>query len=128
MKRAVPGSWNDPVAAAEARFTVAAARGAAAALKEFAAPDVRVMIRGAMPAVGPEAGQTLVGAQKLGASWQHVFASEARDGTLGYAWGYIGDANAARPSAGYVNIWRKAKPGAPWQIVAQSLQVIPSKP
>ena len=122
-----PGSWKDPVAAAEARFTASAARGAAAAFQEFAAPDARVLIRGSIPTVGAEPGAALLSAQKLGATWQHVFASESRDGMLGYAWGYIGEAQADKPGAVYINIWRRSKPGAPWQIVAQSLQMLPQK-
>ena len=86
------------------------------------------MMNGVMPAVGLDAAQSAVSAKKLGSTWQHVFASEARDGTLGYAWGYVGDAAAAKPAAVYVNIWRKRKPDAPWQIVAQSLQMLPAKP
>jgi len=38
-------------------------------------------------------------------------------------WGYIGDAQSAQPAGVYVNIWRRVKPDAPWQIVAQSLQM-----
>jgi hypothetical protein len=121
------GNWKDPVAAAESRFTTAAAHGAAAAFKQFAATDARVLVNGSQPAVGPAAGETLVAAQKLGSTWQQVFASESRDGTLGYAWGYVGDAGAAKPIAVYVNIWRRAKPDAPWQIAAQSLQILPTK-
>jgi hypothetical protein len=121
------GNWKDPVAAAEARFTSAAARGVTAAFRQFAAPDVRVLIKGAQPAVGPAAGEALVAAQKLGNTWQPVFASESRDGTLGYAWGYAGEASAEKPIAVYVNIWRRAKAGAPWQIVAHSVQVLPAK-
>ena len=121
------GNWKDPVAAAESRFTSAAARGAAAAFKQFAAADSRVLVSGSQPAVGPAAGESLVAAQKLGSTWQQVFASESRDGTLGYAWGYIGEAGAEKPIAVYVNIWRRAKPGAPWQIAAQSLQTLPTK-
>ena len=122
-----PGSWKDPVAAAEARFTAAAAGGASEAFKEFSAPDARVLIRGSVPAVGAEPGAALLSTQKLGATWQHVFASESRDGMLGYGWGYIGDAQADKPGAVYINIWHKSKPGAPWQIVAQSLQMLPQK-
>ena len=121
------GNWKDPVAAAESRFTAAAARGAAAAFKQFAAADSRVLINGAQPAVGPAAGEALVAAQKLGSTWQQVFAGESRDGTLGYAWGYVGEAGAEQPIAVYVNIWRRAKAGAPWQIAAQSLQILPTK-
>jgi hypothetical protein len=120
-------NWKDPVTAAESRFVAAAARGASAAFKQFAASDVRVLVNGARPAVGPAAGEALVAAQKLGATWQQVFASESRDGTLGYAWGYVGEAGAEKPTAAYVNVWRRAKPGAPWQIAAQSLQILPAK-
>jgi hypothetical protein len=126
---AVPatGNWRDPVAAAESRFTsAAAARGAAAALKQFAAPDVRMLIKGAQPAVGPSAAETLVAAQKLGSLWQQAFASESHDGTLGYAWGYVGEASAEKPVAVYVNIWRREKADDPWQIAAQSLQMLPT--
>lgn len=121
------GNWKDPVAAAESRFTSAAARGAGAAFKQFAAEDSRVLVNGVQPAVGPSAGETLVAAQKLGGTWQQVFASESRDRTLGYAWGYVGEAGAEKPTAVYVNIWRRAKPGAPWQIAAQSLQILATK-
>jgi ketosteroid isomerase-like protein len=121
------GNWKDPVAAAEARFTAAAARDPSAAFKQFAAADSRVLIRGSQPAVGPAAGEALVAAQKLGNTWQQVFASESRDGTLGYAWGYVGEAGAEKPTAVYVNIWRRAKPSAPWQIAAQSVQILPTK-
>lgn len=124
---AAVASWKDPVAAAESRFTSAAARGASAAFKRFAATDVRVLINGAQPAVGPAAGEALVAAQRLGSTWQQVFASESADGTLGYAWGYVGESGAEKPTAVYVNIWRKAKAGAPWQIAAHSLQLLPRK-
>ncbi len=120
-------SWKDPVAAAESRFTAAAAGGVTAAFKQFAAADVRVLINGAQPAVGPAAGEALLATQKLGNTWQQVFASESRDGTLGYAWGYTGEARAEKPIAVYVNIWRRAKSDAPWQIVAHSLQMLPTK-
>lgn len=120
-------NWKDPVAAAESRFTSAAARGAAAAFKQFASADARVLVSGSQPAVGPAAGESLVAAQKLGSTWQQVFASESRDGTLGYAWGYVGEPGAEKPIAVYVNIWRRTKAGAPWQIAAQSLQLLPTK-
>jgi hypothetical protein len=121
------GNWKDPVAAAESRFTAAAARSAAAAFRQFAAADSRVLISGSQPAVGPAAGEALVAAQRLGSTWQQVFASESLDGTLGYAWGYVGEAGADKPTAVYVNIWRRAEPGAPWQLAAQSLQILPTK-
>jgi hypothetical protein len=121
------GSWKDPVAAAESRFTSAAARSVTAAFKQFAASDVRVLISGSQPAVGPEAGEALIATQEPGNTWQQVFASESRDGTLGYAWGYAGSASAEKPIAVYVNIWRRAKADAPWQIVAHSLQMLPTK-
>ena len=122
------GSWKDPVAAAESRFTSAAARGASAAFKQLAAPDVRVLIAGAQPAVGPAAAEALVAAQKLGSTWQQVFASESQDGTLGYAWGYVGEAGGEKPNAVYVNIWRKANASGPWQLAALSLQLLQKKP
>lgn len=120
-------NWRDPVAAADTRFTAAAAHGAAAALKSFGAADVRVMTRGVLVAVGIEAGQALLNAQKIGSTWQHVYSSQSNDGTLGYTWGYVGDAQAETPAAAYVNIWRRASAAAPWKIVAQSLQVLPRK-
>jgi hypothetical protein len=85
------------------------------------------MARGVATAVGVTSGQALIAAQKLGATWQHVFASQSQDGTLGYTWGFIGDAKAAKPAAVYVNVWRRAEISAPWKIVAQSLQVLPQK-
>jgi hypothetical protein len=122
------GNWKDPVAAAESRFTSAAAHGAPAAFRQFAASDARVLVNGVQPAVGPAAGEAMVAAQKPGNTWQQVFASESSDGLLGYAWGYVGEANAGKPKAVYVNIWRKADAGAPWQLVAHSLQMLPTKP
>jgi len=85
------------------------------------------MTGGVATAVGTEAGQALLSTRKLGTMWQHVFASQSEDGTLGYTWGYIGDAQAEKPAAVYVNVWRRASAGAPWQIVAQSLQILPQK-
>jgi hypothetical protein len=120
-------SWRDPVAAADARFTSSAVKDAGSALKEFGAPDLQVMVRGVPTAVGIAPAQTLLAGQKLGATWQHVFASQSQDGTLGYTWGFIGDAKAAKPAAVYVNVWRRAEISAPWKIVAQSLQVLPQK-
>jgi hypothetical protein len=95
------------------------------ALREFGAVDVQVMARGVPVAVGVDAGQALLTAQKLGPTWQHVFASQSEDGTLGYTWGYIGDAQAETPAAAYVNIWQRANATTPWQIVALSLQLLP---
>jgi hypothetical protein len=118
-------SWQDPIGTAEARFTAAASSDSKAALKSFAAPDVRVMARGVPVAVGIEAGQALLGAQKLDGAWGHVFASQSQDGTLGYTWGYIGSAQSESPTAAYVNIWQRANTQSPWKIVAQSLQVLP---
>ena len=118
-------SWRDPIGTAEARFTAAATANSKAALKSFGAADVRVMARGVPVAVGIAAGQELLGQQKLGSVWGHVFAAQSADGTLGYTWGYVGDAQAEAPTAAYVNIWQRASPTAPWKIVAQSLQVLP---
>ena len=120
-------SWKDPVAAADVRFTSAAAKSASAALGEFGATDVHVMVRGVPTAVGIEPGRALLSAQKLGATWQHVFASQSQDGMLGYTWGFIGDANASKPAVVYVNVWRRAGVAAPWKIAAQSLQLLPQK-
>jgi hypothetical protein len=122
---AAAAHWQDPIGSAEARFAAAATADSKAALKAFAAPDVRVMARGAPVAVGIEAGQALLGSQKLGSTWGHAFASQSADGTLGYTWGYIGDARSEQPTAAYVNVWQRASEKAPWRIVAQSLQVLP---
>ena len=118
-------SWRDPIGTAEARFTAAATANSKAALKSFGAADVRVVARGVPVAVGIAAGQELLGRQKLGSVWGHVFAAQSADGTLGYTWGYVGDAQAEAPTAAYVNIWQRASATAPWKIVAQSLQVLP---
>jgi len=119
--------WRDPIGSVEARFTAAATADSKAALKSFAAPDVRVMARGVPVAVGIDAGVSLLTTQKIGSVWGHVFAAQSQDGTLGYTWGYIGDAQAEAPTAAYVNIWQRANAKAPWKIVAQSLQVLPPK-
>jgi ketosteroid isomerase-like protein len=121
-------NWRDPVAAADARFTTAVAREGSNALSAFASPDVRVMANGVATAVGIAQGTSLLNGQKLGTTWQHVFASQSEDGTLGYTWGYIGDAQLEKPAAAYVNVWRRESATAPWQIVAQSIQVLPKKP
>jgi hypothetical protein len=121
-------AWKDPVAAADERFTAAAAKGPAAALKEFAAADVRVMAKGVSTVSGIEPAQALVNGQKLGTRWQHVFAGQSNDGMLGYTWGYIGADASEQPAAAYVNVWRRANAAAPWQIVALSLQTLPGKP
>jgi hypothetical protein len=118
-------AWREPIGTVEARFTAAATADSKAALKSFAAADVRVMARGVPVAVGVEAAQALLGGQKLGSVWGHAFADQSEDGTLGYAWGYIGDAQSETPAAAYVNVWQRANANAPWKIVAQSLQVIP---
>jgi ketosteroid isomerase-like protein len=118
--------WQEPIGTAEARFTAAATADSKAALKAFGAPDVRVMARGVPVAVGIEAGQALLGEQKLGSTWGHAFAAQSADGTLGYTWGYIGDAQSKKPTSAYVNVWQRASEKAPWKIVAQSLQVLPT--
>jgi ketosteroid isomerase-like protein len=118
-------NWQDPIGTVEARFTAAASTDSKAALKSFGASDVRVMARGVPVAVGVEAGQALLGAQKLGSVWGHVFAAQSQDGTLGYTWGYVGGAQSEAPTAAYVNVWQRASTKAPWKIVAQSLQVLP---
>lgn len=117
--------WKQPIGTAEAEFAAAATANSQAALKTFAAADVRVMARGVPVAVGIEAAQELLAGQKLGSTWGHAFAAQSEDGTLGYAWGYIGDPQSAAPTAAYVNVWQRASVDAPWKIVAQSLQVIP---
>jgi ketosteroid isomerase-like protein len=117
--------WRDPIGSVEARFTAAATADSKAALRSFGAQDLQVMARGVAVAVGIEAGQSLLGTQKLGSVWGHVFAAQSQDGTLGYTWGYIGDAQAEAPTAAYVNIWQRANAKVPWKIVAQSLQVLP---
>jgi hypothetical protein len=122
-----PANWRDPVAAADVRFTGDASRRGANALRKFGAPDVRVMARDASVAVGVDAGEALLAAQKPGATWQHVFAGQSEDGTLGYTWGYIGDAQSETPAAAYVNIWERTNAKASWQIVALSLQLLPKK-
>jgi ketosteroid isomerase-like protein len=118
-------AWREPIGTVEARFTAAATADSKAALKSFGAADVRVMARGVPVAVGIEAGQSLLAGQKLGTVWGHTFAAQSEDGTLGYAWGYIGDEKSETPTAAYVNVWQRASATAPWKIVAQSLQVIP---
>lgn len=118
-------AWREPIGTAEARFTAAATADSNAALKLFAASDVRVMARGAPVAVGVVAGQALLAGQKLGSVWGHAFAAQSEDGTLGYAWGYIGDAQSDTPTAAYVNVWQRENANVPWKIVAQSIQVIP---
>ena len=125
----VAPSWIDPVANADAQYTAAATRSATAALTEFGAAEVRVLAKGAAPAIGVKAGQAILDAhaQTFGTTWRHVFASESGDGTLGYAWGYIGDPKSPRPAAAYVNVWQRERAGAPWKIVAQALQVLPQK-
>ena len=117
--------WREPIGTAEAHFTAAATADRKAALKSFAAPDVKVMARGVPVAVGVVAGQQLLADQQLGSVWGHAFAAQSEDGTLGYAWGYIGDAQSDTPTAAYVNVWQRANANAPWKIVAQSLQVMP---
>jgi hypothetical protein len=117
-------AWREPIGTAEAHFTGAASVDSRAALKLFAASDVRVMARGAPVAVGVVAGQELLAEQKLGSIWGHAFAAQSADGTLGYAWGYIGEARSDTPTAAYVNVWQRANANAPWKIVAQSLQVM----
>ncbi len=85
------------------------------------------MARGVPTAMGVEPAQALIATQKLGSTWQHVFASQSQDGTLGYTWGFVGDAAAAKPTAVYVNVWHRTGISAPWKIVAQSLQALPEK-
>jgi hypothetical protein len=82
------------------------------------------MAKGAATAVGVDQGQALLHTQKLGTTWQHVFANQSDDGTLGYTWGYVGEAQAEEPAAVYVNVWRRQTAAAPWQIIAQSLQML----
>ncbi len=121
----VGGGWHQPIGSAEAQFAAAATADSKSALRSFASADVRVMARGVPVAVGIDAGQALLDSQKLNGVWGHAFAAQSEDGTLGYAWGYVGDAQSEAPSAAYVNVWQRATPEAPWKIVAQSLQVIP---
>jgi hypothetical protein len=118
---------KDPVGAIDARFASAASQSGAAALKDFAAADVQVMIQGAPTAIGVEQAQKLLSSQKLGTTWQMMFSSQSQDGTLGYTWGNIGDSQSANPTAVYVNVWRRESATAPWQIIAQSLQMLPQK-
>src|SRR6185369_4695323 len=87
-------AWREPIGTAEAQFTAAATANSKAALKSFGAADVRVMARGVPVAVGIDAGQAVLDGQKLGSVWGHAFAAQSEDGTLGYAWGYIGDAQS----------------------------------
>jgi hypothetical protein len=122
--RAAAG-WREPIGTVEARFTAAASADSRAALKSFGAPDIHVMARGAPVAIGIDAGEELLATQKLGSVWGHAFAAQSEDGTLGYAWGYIGDPQSQTPTAAYVNIWQRSSADAPWKIVAQSLQLIP---
>jgi ketosteroid isomerase-like protein len=116
---------QDAVGTADAKFASAASQNGPAALRDFGASDVRVMANGAPTAAGIEQGQKLVSSQNLGTTWQMVFASQSQDGTLGYTWGNIGDPQSEKPSAVYVNVWRRANTSAPWQIIAQSLQILP---
>lgn len=126
LSKAKPAAgWRQPIGTAEAQFTAAATANSKNALESFGADDIRVMARGVPVAVGIDAGQAVLDSQKLGSVWGHVFATQSDDGTLGYAWGYIGEAKSEAPSAAYVNIWQRASIDAPWKIVAQSLQVIP---
>jgi len=118
-------AWREPIGTAEAHFTAAATANSKAALKSFGAADVRVMARGVPVAVGLDAGQALLAGQKLGSVWGHAFAAQSEDGTMGYAWGYIGDVHSETPTAAYVNVWQRVNVNAPWKIVAQSLQLIP---
>jgi hypothetical protein len=124
-KAKASGGWRQPIGTAEAQFTAAATTNSKDALKSFGADDIRVMARGVPVAVGIDAGQAVLDGQKLGSVWGHAFAAQSADGTLGYAWGYIGEAKSETPGAAYVNIWQRPNADAPWKIVAQSLQVIP---
>jgi hypothetical protein len=119
--------WYETVARAEQQFAEAAARdGAAAALKQFATPDVHVLYSGVPPTETLAASSKLLADKQVNKTFQHVYTNQSRDGSLGYAWGYIGNSKAAKPSAVYVNVWRKEKAAEPWKIVALTYQPLPN--
>jgi hypothetical protein len=122
-------SWIDPVANADVQFAASATNNPTTALGDFGASDVHVLTRGVAPAIGVKSGQAVIDAtsKKIGTTWRHAFASESADGMLGYTWGYVGDPKSEKPGGAYVNVWQKERPGAPWKIVAQALQVLPQK-
>jgi len=115
--------WTTPVAAAEEQFAMSVAKsGLPATLQRFATADVRVLYTGAQTAESLEAASALLTQHVVGKTFRHVFTNQSADGSLGYAWGYVGNSKAAKPTAIYVSVWRKFKASAPWQLVAQTYQ------
>jgi ketosteroid isomerase-like protein len=118
--------WIEPVARAETQFAEAVFKsGLPAALREFAAPDVRVLYTGVQTAETLTEASALLAQKPVGKTFQHVFTNQAHDGSLGYAWGYVGNAKAAKPTAVYVNVWRKMSASASWKLVAQTYHPLP---
>jgi ketosteroid isomerase-like protein len=120
--------WIEPVARAESMFADAVAKsGLPTALKAFAVDDVRVLYVGAQTAETLSAASALLTEKPVGKTFQHVYTNQSRDGSLGYAWGYVGNSKAANATAAYVNVWRKSSRSKPWKIVAQTYQPLPQK-
>jgi ketosteroid isomerase-like protein len=100
-----------------------AARGTAAAFRDYAAPEAVVFPQGAKPVVGRENIFHLLGGDSGVLTWRPRGADISRGGDLGYTWGEYeyrpGATNAAGPIhyGKYLTVWKKQKDGS-WKFVA----------
>jgi ketosteroid isomerase-like protein len=123
-----PARWRESVAEVESRFSAAADNGGIEeAIRQFGAPELRAMLAGSAPADGLEAARTLLARSANAGLWQAAYATISRDGLIGYAWGYAGDASAARPAFAYVNVWRRASGSEPLKLVVTVIQKLPAQ-
>jgi ketosteroid isomerase-like protein len=120
-----PAHWHDPVTSAETHLAAVIARdGARAAFARVAAVDAAVLAPGTLPVDGAARVSAWLAEHSPGDRWQHVEARTSQDGTLGYAWGYVG-AESGPPTAAYVNVWRRGEPAGPWRLAYVVLRPLP---
>jgi ketosteroid isomerase-like protein len=116
---AAPGGAPDLLAAEQGAAQASERLDARAALREFAADDVRLYREGVQPAIGSEAALALLGEKAPRLAFEMSGAEVAASGDLAYAfgsWRAAGKpAGPARADGYYARVWRRDPSGA-WRI------------
>jgi ketosteroid isomerase-like protein len=122
------GTELSDLQAADQVFSEAASRtGFAEAMGAHAAPDVRVYMTGAQPAVGVEAVRALVEGFVPG-RWVASGGGVAASGDLGYTYGLavnpMGETGETAGQSVYLRIWEKPS-GGDWRVVLDLWNPLP---